>query len=790
MIPEYFDLGEVPVLDHIFREHSDITHVVHLADPVPHSSLQQQVIPREKEVPKAGMMEALLEQILKVQRENGGRAPHFTYASSAEVYPYSTNSTISPLTETQPIRTPSSLRGASKLIDEILAKMYHDMHDIYSVGLRFFSVYGPWGMPGSPMFEMAERAVTGDLPFRDPQWKTIKDYVYIDDAVDATMAAMQFRPAVEKPPAVLFNVASGQGTSLEAVANIMEGYFPRTKEQTVGDQEEMNSKDLSPSNTVSFGSTKRAEQFLGYKPRVSLHDGIVQLLAWHYDRAFPYGGRQDNMMNEKSNFIASKGIVSCLPNDKECLKAAPVFPCASECSHEAQCTSSLYDEVVGWTQALTARCETVLYTVDLHENLISLPSAHLKIQTTSKSFLEGNCNLAFVSETSPLVQSLRRNSKYRAMSAFMGFSGREKPLKNGEWILIPLNVPSFSGNDDILKLLPKLSPGLFFGQNTKRAIYCDPDILLDSIPKLLQEASMQPYSDEMEGATAMLIGKGKPKNYFAQGDDTNEPPKKQILESTASVVQNTAYRMVRIAVSDKIFGDGFMALLDSRWMVHTLQSDDSRLFRCDVFGEVVQWEVNTDRSALEFVLGLHDMWSRVIAKQSGLKPWWIGESVVTVPEGQHAPRRRRRLEEETEEDNSKDEMKEEDDEDAGNDGKSTGDNEEGDDKTETDDHTSQKGDLETEDGSGGFGIQAESVAQQEVNTAGDKKRGASSEQDDDEVEPAEESDSQSNLLEHDFSAYDTWMGVLSASSVKYFVRIVPSDKVGVVSLDDHDKQRV
>jgi nucleoside-diphosphate-sugar epimerase len=739
------------------------------------------------------MMEALLEQILKVQRENKGRrAPHFTYASSAEVYPYSSNSTISPLTETQPIRTPSSLRGASKLIDEILAKMYHDMHDIYSVGLRFFSVYGPWGMPGSPLFEMAERAVTGDLPLRDPEWKTIKDYVYIDDAVDATMAAMQFRPAVEKPPAVLFNVASGQGTSLEDVANIMEGYFPR-KEQT-SDQEEPNRED-STTITVSFGSTKRAEQFLGYKPRVSLLDGIVQLLAWHYDRAFPYGGRQGNVTNEKSNFIANKGIVSCLPNDKECLKAAPVFPCASECSHEAQCTSSVYDEVVGWTQALTARCETVLYTVDLHENLISLPSAHVKIQTTSKSFLEGNCNLAFVSETSPLVQSLRRNSKYRAMSSFMGFSDRE----NGEWILIPLNVPSFSGNDDILKLLPKLSPGLFFGHNTKRAIYCDPDILLDSIPKLLREASMQPYSDEMEGATAMLIGKGKPKDYFAQGDDddTNEPPRKQTLESTATVVQNTAYRMVRIAVSDKIFGDGFMALLDSRWMVHTLQSDDSRLFRCDVFGEVVQWEVDTDRSALEFVLGLHDMWSRVIAKQSGFKPWWIGESVVTVPE--------------TEEDNSKDEMEEEDKEDAGegdagNDGEGSGDdedkkeydeggneeegNEVGDDDTDTDDHTSQKGDLETEDGHGGFGIQAESVAQQEVNTAGDKKRGASSEQDDDEVEPATESDAQSNLLERDFSAYDTWMGVLSASSVKYFVRIVPSSEVGVVSLDDNDKERV
>jgi hypothetical protein len=146
-----------------------------------------------------------------------------------------------------------------------------------------------------------------------------------------------------------------------------------------------------------------------------LKEGIVQLLAWHYDRAYPYGGGQ-TLAHEKSNFIASKGIVSCLPNDKECLKAAPVFPCASECSHEAQCTQSFYDEIMGWTQALTANCETVLYTLDLDDSLVSLPSAHLKIQTTSKSFVDGNCDLAFVSESSPLV--LRGSSSKSSQAIF------------------------------------------------------------------------------------------------------------------------------------------------------------------------------------------------------------------------------------------------------------------------------------------------------------------------------------------------------------------------------------
>jgi hypothetical protein len=63
--------------------------------------------------------------------------------------------------------------------------------------------------------------------------------------------------------------------------------------------------------TASFGSIQRSEQLLGYKPRVTLKEGIVQLLAWHYDRAYPYGGGP-TLAHEKSNFIASKGIVSCL----------------------------------------------------------------------------------------------------------------------------------------------------------------------------------------------------------------------------------------------------------------------------------------------------------------------------------------------------------------------------------------------------------------------------------------------------------------------------------------------
>lgn len=844
MIPEYFDLGEVPVLDHIFRENPDVTHVVHLADPFPHSALQ--VVPREKEIPKAGMMEALMEQLSKHERDRRHGVedytpPQFVYASSFEVYsnPHhntdknpndnqsSSVKTPNLLEETQRLATPSSLRGASKVMDEMLAKLYYDTKGIYSVGLRFFTVYGHWGVPGSPIFEMAERAVTGDLNGITDEdgndkgdwkrnghyhnrniWKeSIHDFVYIDDAIDAMMAAMQFRTASSisdsnntkvprNPHPILFNVASGKGHSLEDILDIMQEFFPPSNKNESSTSIERGTKRI---DAASVGSTKRAEKLLGYHPRVSLRDGIIKMLAWHYDRAFPYGGR-DHAKDDsdeiedtsggkqtKNSFLSNQGIVGCLPYDKECLKGTPVFPCSSECSHGAQCTKSYYDDVIGWTQALTSECETVLYTVDLDESLLSLPSADPKLQKSSKSFLKGTCNLAFVSQHSRLVQSLQNPIRG---SSFMGSgsSGRRDNLyRDGSWVLIPLkvtplgfdNITDVMNKNEILKLLPKLSPSLFFDAKTKRAIYVDPDILLDNIPKLLREASAQPFSEEIEGATAMLIGRGTPKSHFADEDDDEEimmmdDPNyiQRGLESTNALVQNAAYKMIHIAVSDTLFGDGFMELLDSRWIVHTLQSDDGRLFRCDVLGEIVQWEVTTDHSALEFVLGLHDMWSRVIAKASGVGPWWVGDNVKTVPENYTM---RRRLQEIAA--NVVDRI--------GNDRIRTINR----DNTGTDsnfdvsiDSAENSGEGE-ENERGDFVLDA--VTQKEVGGNEDKRGDSSDEQEDNNrlVDSKQDHDNEDDpQVERDFTSYDTWMGILSSSSIKYFVRIVSSSEVGVVSV--------
>jgi hypothetical protein len=257
-------------------------------------------------------------------------------------------------------------------------------------------------------------------------------------------------------------------------------------------------------------------------------------------------------------------------------------------------------------------------------------------------------------------------------------------------------------------------------------------------------------------------------------------------------VQNAAYRMVRIAVADKLFGDGFMELLDSRWMVHTLQSDDARLFRCDVLGEVVQWGVNSDRSALEFVLGLHDMWSRVIVKSSGVSPWWIGDSVVTVPEG-HMPRRKLQEAEDTDRAGGDQVIQdaleaaivdpnkvEQSDEISGETDEVAPEMEE---TPNDDDEVEELEEHVTVEDNDRAQFVLGNGAQQEV-AADEEKRGDSSEEpDDDEIIDEQQEGEEDFHVERDLSSYDNWMGILSSSNVKYFVRIVKSSEVGVESID-------
>lgn len=685
-IPEFFDFGEVPLLYGIFQSHPDITHVVHLADVPQTNQWGKQAVPREKDSVKAGRMEGVLEELRLLVEKNangggeGGKLPQFVYASSHEVYDNISTAVVSsnnkqqqqpnppPFQEHLPITTPSSLRGTSKLIDEVLASAYHSTHGIYSVGLRLFEVYGPWNTPGTEVFDLVEEitgendsvgldgTVTkedGDAP---PVFdKDVKDYVYIDDAVDAIMSAMQYRPLGSDPPPVVFNVGTGKGTTLKELKEEMVGHFPKLSNGPGSQTSRIAKERLA---TTSYASTARSEALLGFQPQVSLKEGLAHTITWHRDRTYPYGRdprTQESLEHKSVDSVIARNLemarggdaAKCSPLDRECLRGAPVFPCASECRRVERCTPSAWDDVANLSRLVTTGCDAVLYTILLDESTDQIPSA----AATVSGFMpfvgaglpedlgkrtQARCNIAFVSESSPLVQRLKSEGEEYLDED--NESGLPPLLRHGFWTVLPVKTPgsnsgawihAFAGSF-ALEYLPKVSPGRFFGSSVRYAAYVEPSIIIDNLPKLLKK--MEDGPPTKDGRTAVMLSEKRQScDPTARGSTCTWTRPAQ-----NDSIQSSVYNMIRVALRGELLGGGLHPVVDSSFIIHSLSEEDARLFRCDAYGEAAQWGASGDERALEFIISLHDLWSKAVLHWSGHTPWWtVAENQTNggVPNG-------------------------------------------------------------------------------------------------------------------------------------------------------------
>jgi UDP-glucose 4-epimerase len=206
-------------------------------------------------------------------RRRGSEIP-VVYASSAAVYG---DAAVVPIAETEPC-APLSAYGADKYACELHARVASHVHDIPTVGLRFFNVYGPRQDPISPysgvISVFCERISRG-LPiaiFGDGQ--QTRDFVYVGDVVRALLAGMALRP----PGAPVFNVCSGSSTSVEALSRLIA---------------ELAGKNLSTQARPprageirhSVGVPDLANSVLGIETRVPLRTGLGSVLAWMTESA-------------------------------------------------------------------------------------------------------------------------------------------------------------------------------------------------------------------------------------------------------------------------------------------------------------------------------------------------------------------------------------------------------------------------------------------------------------------------------------------------------------------------
>jgi UDP-glucuronate 4-epimerase len=193
---------------------------------------------------------------------------NFVYASSSSVY--GDNPKI-PFSVDDRVDTPVSLYGATKKANELMAYAYSHLFSIPCTGLRFFTVYGPWGRPDMALFLFTD-AILNDRPINVYNYGRMKrDFTYIDDVVAGTIAALERPSAYE-----LFNLGNSDPIELMDFIGIVE--------EELGREAQKNMMPLQPGDVLETSADiGKSKDMLGFSPRTPLREGIKRFLAWYRD---------------------------------------------------------------------------------------------------------------------------------------------------------------------------------------------------------------------------------------------------------------------------------------------------------------------------------------------------------------------------------------------------------------------------------------------------------------------------------------------------------------------------
>ncbi len=195
---------------------------------------------------------------------------HLVYASSSSVYG---GNTKLPFAEADRVDTPVSLYAATKRTDELMAHAYWHLYGMRLTGLRFFTVYGPWGRPDMAYFSFAEAIMAGRPITLYDAGRLKRDFTYVDDIVAGVIACLDKPPAANDAPPV-FNIGNNRGEYVsDLVALLEEGLGRRAIIQDtprpVADVPE-TCADLTAINA-----------WCGYAPSTPLADGIPKFIDWY-----------------------------------------------------------------------------------------------------------------------------------------------------------------------------------------------------------------------------------------------------------------------------------------------------------------------------------------------------------------------------------------------------------------------------------------------------------------------------------------------------------------------------
>jgi UDP-glucuronate 4-epimerase len=260
---EHTDISDKAAVGALVTGQLDIAGIVHLAA-------------------QAGVRHSLVDPYAYVQAnvmghlvvlEAARRLPelrHLVYASTSSVYGANT---VLPFRETDRTDTPVSLYAATKRADELMSYAYGHLFDLRQTGLRFFTVYGPWGRPDMAYYSFAKAIVAGEPITLYDGGLLRRDFTYIDDIVAGILGALDQPPEQEVPPVRVLNIGNHRGEEVRTLVALLE--------QALG-QAAVVRNAARPAADVAetFASVEAIGALTGFAPRTTLAEGIPRFVAW------------------------------------------------------------------------------------------------------------------------------------------------------------------------------------------------------------------------------------------------------------------------------------------------------------------------------------------------------------------------------------------------------------------------------------------------------------------------------------------------------------------------------
>jgi len=200
---------------------------------------------------------------------------HLVYASSSSVYG---GNTKVPFSVEDRVDNPISLYAATKKADELMGNCYSHLYRIPATGLRFFTVYGPWGRPDMALWIFTKAIFAGEpIPvFNNGDMR--RDFTYVDDIVDGTIRALDNAPVDDgdAPPHRLYNIGNHRTEELMRLIEVLE--------KAIGKKAEINFLPMQPGDVpATYADIDAIQQDLGFQPSTTIDTGIPAFVDWYRD---------------------------------------------------------------------------------------------------------------------------------------------------------------------------------------------------------------------------------------------------------------------------------------------------------------------------------------------------------------------------------------------------------------------------------------------------------------------------------------------------------------------------